>query len=340
MLGNYDLEVYSRARVLYNGLKENNIEVDVFTSKSYSKITERLLKRNFDFLIVTGKAPLFISWLLKLIHRKKIIFDVFISDYENLVKDRKIIKENSLKAKFLWQIDKLACKISDHNVLDTQEHINYFCKEFKLNAKKFTRIFVGANEDYFYPVKNKTRNEFIVHFHGTFIPLQGIEHIIQAAKILEKERIKFRIIGTGQTHDEMVKLSKSLNLSNIEFNNSFVSLMKLGEYCSNADICLGIFGNTEKALRVIPNKVFEILACAKPLITEESPAIKELLKNEKECLFCNPADPKSLAVNIIKLKKNKKLREKISIAGNKLFMEKLSANKLAASWIESIIKER
>ena len=92
---------------------------------------------------------------------------------------------------------------------------------------------------------------------------------------------------------------------------------------SEADVCLGVFGNTSKAKRVIPNKVFEGLAVKCPVITAETPAVQELLRNEKNVLFCKNADPKDLAEKILKLKDNKQLGDDISKNGYNLFTNNL-----------------
>ena len=72
--------------------------------------------------------------------------------------------------------------------------------------------------------------------------------------------------------------------------------MQLQVKIQQADICLGIFGDSEKASRVIPNKVFQILHSGKPLITRDSPAIRELLNPDMTGVYLVPAaSPKALA---------------------------------------------
>jgi glycosyltransferase involved in cell wall biosynthesis len=69
-----------------------------------------------------------------------------------------------------------------------------------------------------------------------------------------------------------------------------------------ADVCLGIFGTSEKASRVIPNKVYQILASKKHLITADTPAIRELLKEGPCVHLVPPGDAKALASAILKIK--------------------------------------
>ncbi len=324
---------YSRSRVLLKGLCENGIEIIECrsTARGIKKYLELINKHrrlgNYDLMIVA--FPGYQAMILaKILSRKKIIFDAFTSLYDSLVFDRKTVKRYSLKALYYWLLDWLACCSSDRILLDTNEQIEYFIKKFKIKKEKFIRVFVGSDMVPF-PVKKK-KHYFLVHFHGSFITLQGVEYIIGAARILEKENIRFRLIGTKIKNEY-----QSANLRNIEFLDD-VSYEELNKYIAAADVCLGIFGITEKAKRVIPNKVYEALAAEKAVITGESPALKELLKDKQNVLCCNLADEKDLAKKILELKNNSILKDEIAHNGLKIFQEKLMPIKIVKDLIRGL----
>ena len=100
---------------------------------------------------------------------------------------------------YYFLLDKYSAKLSDICLFDTNEHIKHFSENFALNPSKFRRIFVGADDDIFYPRKVKRKDDgFTVFWYGTYIPLHGAEHIVRAAKILEKDKdIRFIMVGCG-----------------------------------------------------------------------------------------------------------------------------------------------
>ena len=57
------------------------------------------------------------------------------------------------------------------------------------------------------------------------------------------------------------------------------SYQGLAQAINQADICLGIFGNNLKAQLVIPNKIYEAIACGKLVVTANQPAIDEIFQD-------------------------------------------------------------
>ena len=233
-------------------------------------------------------------------------------------------------------MDKWSCRLADLVLLDTNTHIDFFVREFGLSKEKFKRIFVGTDSDIFYPRDGKKSNDkFLVHFHGHYIPLQGVKYIIEAAKILEKENILFNLIGRGQTFEEDKKLAEKLGLKNINFIDS-VSYEKLPDYIAQADICLGIFGDSPKIDLVIPNKIFEALAVGKPVITSDTNAIRELLTDREDVILCKVADTEDLAGKIIELRDNLELRLKIGKNGRSVFINNATPKILGRQLLDYI----
>ena len=238
-----------------------------------------------------------------------------------------------MRAKWYKWLDRKSVKLANTSLLDTNAHIDFFVNELGLPRDKFRRIFVGTDSNVFYPrdVKKNT-DKFLVHFHGHFIPLQGVKYIIQAAKILKNENIEFNIIGNGQTYKVDRELAENLKVQNINFLDS-VPYDKLADHINSADICLGIFGDTLKTELVIPNKVFEAIACQKAVITADTKAIRELFNNSLDILLCRCADPQDLADKIRSLKGDQNLKDKIAQNGYRLFREELNEKIITQSLV-------
>lgn len=352
--GIYDLNdpTAARTRNILRGIRERGVEVYECNArerslkrfwilfKKYFKI-----RKDFDLIFVAFSGvqivmPLVIC--IKIISGKRIVIDPMISLYDTVVHDRKIYKKRNLKAMYYYFLDWISFKFADLIILDTYEHIKYIANFFKIPEKKFRRILICKDEEILHPLNiNRTPStdssdkaeNFKVFFCGYFIPLQGIEYIIKAAKILERENIIFDIVGKGQEYFKITRLTESLNLKNVNFIGA-VPYEELGSYMAETDVILGIFGGEGKALRVIPNKAYDAVAVKKPLITGRTPAIIEVFKDRENVLLVNPADEQDLAEKILELKNNPELRKKIAENGYKLFKEKLNRKVLTEELIK------
>lgn len=102
-----------------------------------------------------------------------------------------------------------------------------------------------------------------------------------------------------------------------------------------ADICLGIFGDTDKARRVVPHKVFEALAMGKPIITMDTPAARELLVHDETSLLVSN-NPTALATAILDLARDPLKRVRLGAAARALFESRLQPADVVAPLIRAI----
>ena len=182
--------------------------------------------------------------LAKFLTRKTIILTLSASLYDSMVMDRKSVKTNGFVARYYWWLDKISMTLADIVLFDTNEHISYASKELD-KKQKFRRIFVGADTGIFYPIKKKTVQKLQSFLYGSFLPLHGIDCIVRAAKFLEKEKDIFLRLRVGVRKRKIMKLFNELKPDNLFFIGGLNKEL-LREKIAEADLCLGIFGNTSK----------------------------------------------------------------------------------------------
>jgi len=328
--GTYDLGK-PRVRILLRGLRENGVEViechrdvwDGIEDKSRVSGWKRRLRLGLRWLLAyppliyrylrlpdhdavlvgyMGQLDVLMLWPFSRIRRKPIVWDAFLSLYDTIVEDRRFVGKRHPLALGLYALEWLSCRAADRIILDTNAHGAYFSATFGVPRERITRVIVGAETDVFAPVKTSANTEHapLVLFYGQFIPLHGIEYIVQAAKRCEDRHIRWMLIGRGQEEGKIRDLIAAIGPSRLDWID-WVSYPELVDWINRADVCLGIFGKTDKARRVIPNKVFQILATGKPLITMDSPAARELLADWPGVSLIPPADPNALAETVCNL---------------------------------------
>ncbi len=280
--------------------------------------------------------------VVKLLTRKPIIFDAFVSTYDTLCFDRKWFKPNSIGGRLAYWLDRYTCLLADKVLLDTKTHADYFAETFDLPREKLSVLYLGYDNKTFYPREiqpSEGPKQFVVFYYGSFLPLQGIEYIIRAAKLLECETaIKFEIAGRGSTYRKIRCLARDLATTNVEFID-WIPYHQLPIAIARASICLGgHFSAIGKAQRVIAGKTYQFLAMAKPTIVGDNPANRELFTHKKNVYMCPMADEEALAAAIMALKEGQRLREQIAAEGFRLVTTTLNTEKLSQNLLSIIEK--
>ena len=333
---------YSRTRIVKEALELQGFDViGCFPpNKSISHypklIWEAVRKSHGCDLIVVGFYGQLILPFVKWLTWKPILFDMYIATYDTMVYDRGAARRTSLRAWLYKMSDILACRLADRLVLETEDHIHHFSKKFQVDPNKFKRIFLAADNRVLYPrPQQKQTDKFLVHFHGEYAPFHGVKYILQAAHLLRDEEVEFQIIGKGITYERDRKLAEDLNLRNVRFIE-YVPYEELAEYMARADVCLGIFGDNERMLRVLTNKVIESIAMARPLITGRNQPVQELLTHGESAWLVERANPEALAEAILTLKSDPTLRRKIAEGGHRVFRRNCTIEKLGQDFAQLI----
>ncbi len=247
------------------------------------------------FVGYMGQLDVLVLWPFAKMRGVPVVWDVFLSLYNTVVEDRRIIGRANPLAWLLFAWEWLACRAVRLVVLDTGAHADYLARLYGIAPARTASVLVGVEPEAFPPLAAEPGDgdALTVLFYGQFIPLHGIATIVRAAQLAHSDPIRWILIGRGQEEAPIRRLLDKAP-ANVEWID-WVDFEDLREQIARADICLGIFGDTDKAARVIPNKVFQILSAGAPLITRDSPAIRELLSPDMPGVYLvPPADPDAL----------------------------------------------
>ena len=332
--GTYDVG-RTRNRILLRGLRSNGVEVnecnsdvwagvrdksDVVGRRAGLKITARLLASypgliwrysrvpRHDIVLVgyLGHLDLLVIWPLAKLRRAKIVWNAYISLYDTVVEDRRMFSRRSPLAWGLFVWEWLCCRAADLILTDTEANAAYFSSRYVIEPDRIATAQVGVEPEFFPRAPNRKETfepdqPTTVLFYGQMIPLHGIETILSAAELAGSERILWTLIGQGQDEEKVYAALDNHRLPKVTWV-LWVPFEDLIQWIQKADICLGIFGNSDKASRVIPNKVFEVLASGKPIVTMDSPGIRELLSPDMLGVkLVKAGDPQALYEGVVEL---------------------------------------
>lgn len=260
-----------------------------------------------DVVIVPylGNIDVLLLWPFARLRGAKICWDMFISLYDTVVDDRQLLPKTGLLARLLYCTESASVRAADLVLMDTLEHAQYVTDLYKLSPGSVQAVWVGAETPLFCKTPLPRRQGAVrILFYGQFIPLHGLETLVTAIHDIQARPdapdIRFTIIGSGQEAPKIDRLIAEQGLNKIQ-RISWVDYAELPHWIAEADICLGIFAGEGKSQRVIPNKVFQILAAGRPLVTCDSPAIREIVQPGKAIFLVKPGDPASLAEHLVAL---------------------------------------
>ncbi len=299
-----------------------------------------LQNAHFDhvFVLFPGHT---VVWLARILFGNRIIFDAFVSLFDSNVYDRALYSAHSTRAYYDRFLDWFSCALARKVLVDTDAHRHYFIERIGVPEKKLITVSVGASTAWFLAggklqTKRNDFEPFRVGFYGSFIPLHGVPIIVQAAHILSEENIQFSLIGSGQEYTAVRLLAKKLGgVPNIEFLNT-MPREKLIENMLTVDVCLGIFGSTEKTLRVVPNKVYECAALGKPIITANTPGIREVFTDQENIFLVPHSSARALAKAILKLAADATLRERLGGATRRQMQEHYTPEHLVKQMLQKL----
>lgn len=227
-----------------------------------------------------GHFDMPLAWWLARRYGKRLIFDPFLSLHETAVGDRRLFAASSVRGVLTRIIDRLSLRLADVVLADTPADGAFFTE---LGARRVAVVRIAADESLFVPQAREPRWDVL--FVGRMSPLHGIGTILEAARRLEPEGVRFMLVGTGQAPLD----DAPGNVERLEG----VSYGELPALIASAPISLGLFSAGAKASRVVPHKVVEAAAMGRAIVSADTPAMREAFGSA--VVLVPPEDPAALA---------------------------------------------
>lgn len=237
----------------------------------------------------------------------KILRIPFVVEINGLVEEEaelqgKAEKQNRFTKRIKKQVHQFFFKSADKIVAVTPGIKEELQKRYNIPPEKIIVIPNGANTDVFRPMEldavkkelGLSQKSKYICFVGNLAPWQGVEYLIEAAPIiLEKvPEARFLIVGDGMLRTELEGMVKKLELQRKFIFTGSVPFEHVPKYINASDVCVAPFIRGRKCS---PIKVFEYLACRKPVIISDIGADIELFVHSNFLIVVPPEDSVELA---------------------------------------------
>ena len=220
-------------------------------------------------------------------------------------------------------------------------------KKYGVKEKNIDVITNGADTKFFKPNlssnlrdKFNLNDKFIVMYTGTFGFIHGFETIVEAAKLMNSDKyidIVILLIGDGMKREYLDQSIKHHNLKNLRIIPP-VSRKSMPQTINSSDICLATTHKSAVAKGYIPSKMFEYMACAKPIILGIDGEASQIISQSESGICVGSENPEGIVQAIIKLKDDRVLREKLGKNGRRIVTQKYSRDSISKRYYDVISK--
>ena len=326
---------YSRNRVNMALFRRLGWEVEVFAVKAWPRFgdVEAFLRGlwrhpapDLVWVPVCRQRDILAACRWAHSHGTKVLFDPMISAWDKKVLEQRKWKADGFRARRLHALEKRMMDAPDFVAWDTSCHVDFCEREFGVPRGKMAPLFTGTDETVFKPGPAPSRapgEPFRVLYHGAYLPLHGTEYIVEAARATQDRGIVWDFLGWGAYKRQTEE--KARGISNIRFLQK-VPYERVPDAIRAADVVLGVFGTTEKASRVIGNKVYEAMACGRPVVNEFCTGYPPEAADCEAIKFVPPGDPAAIVAAVEEYRADWARRDAIFAAARKFFEEHLSLN--------------
>jgi len=285
-----------------------------YSSFSVSSAITGLFLSRPDVVIATSPQLLvgLSGWWLARVKRVPFVFEVRDLWPESLVAVG-MGDPDSFLHRGLGKIASFLYRRCDRVVVVSPAFKDHLIKHWQVPPKKISVIENGVETGLFSPGAPDqelrralgAEGKFVVCYIGTIGMAHGLETLVEAAARLRESspQVLFLLVGEGAEKERIISLAHSRGLTNVRFVDQ-QPREKIPAYIRASDVCLVLLKKTELFKTVIPTKMLEFMACARPVILGVDGQARKIVDEAQAGLFMEPENPDALTNAIMHLAAN------------------------------------
>lgn len=262
------------------------------------------------------------------------------------------ILTNPLAIKMAKKFEKWAYDKSDSIIVISEGFKNNLLAK-GVPEKKIKIIPNWVDTDFISPLPKNNPLSQLLRLNKTFVIMhagtltitsyKALAGLLEASTGLKKKDIIIALVGDGLCKGDLKEKANELKLSNVRFY-PFQPQEDLPGLWASADVSV-VALDPDKSESSVPSKLYNIMATGRPVLGLVNPKSEtaSIIKEANCGVVADPRDKKSILKSIIRLKENKKLREKLGANGRKEALKKYSKDvvlKEYEEFFQEIAKKR
>lgn len=173
----------------------------------------------------------------------------------------------------------------------------------------------------------------VVMYLGSIHSISGLPVILNSIpKIIRKiPHFKLLIVGGGAHLENLKKISKKLEIQDKVVFTGYVPYLHIPRYCSLAELCINPFEITDMTKKLSPVKIFDLLACGKPILaTPLEGLLHDFPEESKILIYANLEQFESQIISLL----NSESLENFGRKGRKYVEAKYTWENVANRFLE------
>ena len=180
------------------------------------------------------------------------------------------------------------------------------------------------------------KDEFLVCYIGTHGMTQGLQTVLEAAARLRgRADIRFLFVGEGAEKPALIEQAKREDLLNVTFLEPEPK-ERVPLIIAASDTCLVPLKKRELFEGTIPSKMFEIMACARPVVLGVKGEAERILSDARGGIAVEPESAIALTEALERLADDPSLARELGDAGASYVRSHFDRSVLAGELIEAI----